>query len=766
MANQKNMHDTEARTSENNLPAGKTQGEQAEAPFMPLNGYASTTELQNGQPSSLILFVPPLVSSLSTLSQLKGQHISPQHIVASLPGGFTPPSLDECLRAGARAGLSLRLYQRQNITDIPAPTLPCALVLQTAGNGQLQSCVLLAVNKKDGMARAIFPETSPESVEVPLAELQDAYSGHTIFAVAETPRDQRAEDLNIVPKRHWFWDIIRNYAPLYRDVALASLVINLLGLATPLFIMNVYDRVITNNAFYTLWMFVIGLLIAHAMDIVLRQMRSYFVDMAGRNTDVIIGARLMDKVLNMRMEDKPSSTGALANNLREFEQIRDFAGSNTLLTLFDLPFLILFLIFIGFIGGPIVILPILAMPLMLVSIKLAHLPFRRAMEGQLKRNMQKNSLLVEIIGGLETVKASMAQGQFQNLWERVIDKAAEDSARSRALAEMVRNSTLLVTYLLNAAVIILGVYLIAAERMSQGALIACVILVGRSVGPLLQTVGMLVQLQRSRVSMRALDKIMYMPGERQRGIGVETAGLLPELEFSHVSFSYPESKQSALRDLSLHIHPGERIAIIGGTGSGKSTLARLLAGLYMPADGSISFGGIDIRQIDPADLRRRVSYMPQDNYLFYGSVRDNIALGSPWLDMAQMIRAAELAGVADFVRHHPMGYDMPVGERGQALSGGQRQAVALARTLVRQPDVLLLDEPTSNMDVDSEQRLIHRLQAFLPGKTVILLTHRMSTLALAERLLVMHDGAIIADGPRDSILAAMREGRINTGRRT
>lgn len=732
-------------------------------PFQPSFGVAPI--MPETAESGLILFVPPLVSSLVTLGLLKGHHVSAQRIVASLPGGFTPPSLDDCLRAGTRAGLVLRLYHRPTLGDIPSPTLPCLLVMQTTSSGQVQSCVLLGIDADRGVARAIFPETSPESVEVSTQELEEAYAGYAAFAVAETPKDDRAEELEITKPRHWFWGIVRQYVPLYRDVALASLVINFLGLASPLFIMNVYDRVLKNNAFYTLWMLVIGLLIAHAMDIILRQLRSYFVDMAGRNTDVLVGARLMDKVLNMRMDNKPASTGALANNLREFEQVRDFAGSSTLVTLFDLPFLLLFLIFIAVIGGPIVILPILAVPFMLLAIKLAHMPFSRSMEGLFKRNMQKNSLLVEIVSGLETVKASMAQGQFQNQWEKVIDKAAEDSARSRALAELVRNSTLFISYLLTASVIIMGVYLVADDRMSQGALIACVILVGRAVGPLLQTVGMLVQLQRSRVAMKGLDKIMHLPSEQQRGIGIETTGLSPELALEHITFAYPGSSQSALRDFSLHIQPGERVGIIGNTGSGKSTLARLLIGLYTPQDGIISFGGIDIRQIDPADLRRRIAYMPQNNYLFYGSVRDNIALGSPWLDTGNMVKAAETAGATDFVRLHPLGYEMPVGERGQALSGGQRQSVALARTLARQADVLVLDEPTSNLDMESEHRLIVRLQEALQGKTVILLTHRMSTLSLIDRLVVMHNGNISADGPRDSVLTALREGRLSTGRR-
>lgn len=327
-----------------------------------------------------------------------------------------------------------------------------------------------------------------------------------------------------------------------------------------------------------------------------------------------------------------------------------------------------------------------------------------------------------------------------------------------------RNSTLFISYLLTASVIVMGVYLVAADRMSQGALIACVILVGRAVGPLLQTVGMLVQMQRSRVAMKGLDKIMHLPSEQQRGIGIETKGLLPDLQFEHITFAYPGSGQSALRDFSLRVRPGERVGIIGNTGSGKSTLARLLIGLYLPQDGIISFGGIDIRQIDPTDLRRRIAYMPQDNYLFYGSVKDNIALGSPWLDAGHMVSAAEAAGVSDFTRKHPLGYEMPVGERGQALSGGQRQSVALARTLARQSDVLVLDEPTSNLDMESEHRLIGRLQSSLQGKTVILLTHRLSTLSLVDRLVVMQGGGVAADGPRESVLAALREGRLDMGR--
>ncbi len=708
-----------------------------------------------------MIFAPPVLLALSILLRLRERAVSIQQLVAGLAGGLEPPSVAESLRAAGLAGVDTRLAPLASVAAIPRPTLPCLLILKPSGDRHPRACVLLDMDPDQGTAQVIFPETDPETSRCSLAELDSRYAGYAVFASQGAQRDLRVERLRPETPGHWFWGVLRSFLPLYRDVALASLVVNLLTLASPLFIMNVYDRVVPNNAVYTLWVLVIGLIIAHLMDFLLRNLRGYFVDVAGRNADVRLGSKLIDRILFMRLDHKPASVGAIVNNLREFEQVREFFGSTTLLAVFDLPFLLLFVAIIGLLGGPIVALPLLALPLMLAFVWLVQIPFQRSVERQYAQNTQKNSLLVEIVGGLETVKSVLAQGHMKRRWEAMVDASARETARSRRLASLAGSGTLFITYLINAAVVVWGVYRINAGQMSQGALIACVILVGRSLGPLMQLAVMLTQLQKSRIALKALQDIMELPTEQGASHdAVESRGLATDLALDKVIFKYPGSPKIALDGLSLRIRKGEKVGVIGSTGSGKTTLGRLLVGLYQPTEGNVTLGGVDIRQIDPADLRARVGFMPQDNYLFYGTVRDNIAIGCPWQDIRSIVYAAEIAGVADFVNRHPLGYDMQVGERGLDLSGGQRQMICLARTLIRTPEILVLDEPSSNLDVASERRLIQRLGRALRDRTLVIMTHRLSLLGLVERVILLDNGAVLADGPRDAVLHALQQGTL------
>jgi len=728
------------------------------------------------------VFAPPLLVALAILIRLRGGAISIQRLAAGLPGGFTPPTAQDCLNATQAAGAEPRLLHKPKLADIPAPTLPCVLLLhagiagqipqdgndapqagiagqssQDGSDGQILACVLQEIDAASGKATVIFPESDPDATQMRLDDLEQLYVGYAIFMPQAARRDARTQSLHLTKPESWFWSVLREYAPIYRDVALASFVVNLLTLASPLFIMNVYDRVVPNNAVPTMWVLALGLLAAHVMDFLLRNLRGYFVDMAGRNADVIIGSRLVERILHMRLDNKPESTGALVNNLREFEHIRDFFGSTTLLALFDLPFLLLFVLLVAYIGGPIVTLILVALPLMLLFVWLLHFPFQRSMERQFKQNMQKNSLLVEIVSGLETIKSALAQGHMKKLWENMVDTGSREAARSRRLASLANTGTLFITYLINAGVIVWGVYRITDGQLTQGGLIACVILVSRSLGPLMQLAAMITQMQRSRVALQALHLIMQIPLEQSETQVAQSGSLTPDLALEQLRFTYPGSPRPALDGLNLRIRPGEKVGVIGSTGSGKSTLARLLVGLYQPQEGGILFGGVDIRQLDQAELRDRIAYLPQENILFYGSVRENIALGNPWLNMRQLTLAAELAGVADFVKKHPLGYDMPVGERGAALSGGQRQSVALARTLARDSEIFVLDEPSSNLDTDSETRLMRRLQTHMRDKTLVVMTHRTSLLALVDRVIVLRDGSVTADGPRDAVLRALQQ---------
>lgn len=694
-------------------------------------------------------FMPPLLRSLSTLLRLRGKSVSAQFLLAGLAGGnrVTPGA---CLRAADRAGLRGRILYRKDLTSISPLTLPCILLLNDD-----RSCVLAALRENE--AEIILPETGEEAQLVPLEALVAEYSGYALFATLERRLDERADRLRLSAGPRWFWSVLRHYMPIYRHVAFASVVINLIGVASPLFVMNVYDRVVPNNATDTLWVLATGILIAYFFDFLLRTLRNHFVDVAGRNADVVLSSSLVNKVLTMRLDAKPESTGALVNNLREFESLREFFSSSTLLACIDVPFLFIFLLLLGFIGGPLVFLPLAAMPILFGAGIFLQLAAKRSAEHGYRQNMQKNALLVELVNGLETLKCCMAESRMQHLWESVVGTSAKASADARKYASLAVGISMLVTQMVTVAMVIWGVYRISDGLMTMGGLIGSNILVGRAMAPLLQMATLLTRVQNSRVALKALDLLMELPSENQDEKALVDFGLLePSFRMEDVSFAYPGSERAALSNVSLNIRPGERVAIVGRMGSGKSTLGKLLIGLFQPNEGAVKFGGVDIRQLAGADLRGRVGVLPQDVVLFYGTIRDNIALGDPSINDHLVLRAASLAGVADFVRNIPAGFGAQVGEQGKALSGGQRQAVALARALVRDPEVLILDEPTSNMDDGSERQVQRRLLSILDGKTLIVITHRLSMLALVDRIIVMDGGRITLDGPKEEVLRRLR----------
>lgn len=694
-------------------------------------------------------FMPGLLRSLSVLMRLRGRVVSPHVLMAGLSGSKVTPQA--CLRAARKAGLAGRIAYRPDIADIPGLVLPCILLLSHD-----RSCVLTAL---DGdMAEVIFPETSESTQLVPVEALTDEYSGYALFAAVEAAPDDRSEHLSIARGKRWFWDVLRYYAPIYRHVALASVVINLIAVGSPLFVMNVYDRVVPNNAIETLWVLASGICIIYMFNFLLSALRTHFVDVAGRNADIVLSSSLVEKVLSMRLDAKPESTGALVNNLREFEQLREFFSSSSLLACIDLPFLVIFLLLTAFIGGPMVLLSIGAMPIMIgIGLLLQHRS-RMSAEASYKQNMQKNALLVEIVGGLETLKSCMAESRMQKLWESVVGLSARSNSESRKYNNLAVTSSMLITQLVTVAMVVWGVYRISDGLMTMGALIGCNILVGRTMAPLLQMASLLTRLQNSHVALKALDMLMMLPSENQAEKTCMDFGMLrPSFALEGVSFAYPRQERLALEHVSLRIEPGERVGIIGPMGSGKSTLSKLLIGLYQPKEGAVKFGDVDIRQIPSMELRGRVGVLPQDVVLFYGSIRDNIALGDPTINDHLILRAASLAGVTDFLRNNPAGFAAQVGEQGKALSGGQRQAVALARALVRDPEVLILDEPTSNMDTDSEMLLQKRLQSVIGGRTLVLVTHRLSMLRIVDRLIVMEGGQIKLDGPRDAVLQSLRD---------
>lgn len=729
--------------------AAALEGPQLDAALEPPVPQGGIPDMRGLDPAD-VDYTPPLIECMAFLFRLHGKPVSTRFLVAGLPMSDGPVQPSACIRAARTAGMASSVVYRPTLDRISSLTLPCILLLR-----QEKACVLLSL--QGDKAEVLFPETGMEPRSVPVDELTKEYTGYAMFARLEGKLDRRASEIKLLKAKRWFWDTLLHFLPIYKHVLFASVVVNLLTIVSPLFFMNVYDRVVPNSATETLWVLAIGIGIAYVFDFLLRNLRSYFVDVAGRNADIVLASRLMNQLMSLRLDAKPDSTGSLANNLREFESLREFFGSTTLLALVDLPFLVLFVLIVCFIGGPIGVVPMLAVPIVVGIGMLLQLPFQRVAEAGYKEGMQKNALLVEIINGLETVKSSLAEGRMQHAWEKVVGMSASSNAQSKGLANISVTMSILFTQLVSVTVIIWGVYRISDGLLTMGGLIACNMLASRAMAPLSQVAAMLARLQQSRMALKSLDMLMNLPTERPEDRPyVDFGPLEHSLVFESVSFAYPGSERLALENVNTTIRPGERVGIIGRMGSGKSTLGRLAIGLYQPRDGAVRFGGVDIRQMDMADLRSRVGYLAQDNYLFYGSVRDNIAIGVPNADDRMILRAATIAGVVDFVRGHPAGFGMPVGERGMALSGGQRQAVALARSLLHDPDVLILDEPSSNMDNSSEMALKRRLAEILDKKTLILVTHRVSMLDLVDRLVVLDHGRVVADGPKQAVLAALR----------
>ncbi|HEX6113396.1 MAG TPA: type I secretion system permease/ATPase [Geminicoccaceae bacterium] len=695
-----------------------------------------------------------LLGCLVILTRLLERPSSAEALTAGLPLADGQLSPDLAVRAVERAGFSARLV-RQPLGRISELTLPCVLLLEDR-----TACVLVAL-LPGARALVAVPESGGGTIELPLARIAERYVGYALFARPQLRFDRRAEQVGDARPQSWFWGTLAQAWPIYSEVLLAAMLINLFALASPLFIMNVYDRVVPNQAIETLWVLAVGVVTVFVFDFLLRNLRAYFVDGAGRIADLKLASRIFEQVMGIRMAARPASAGAFANNLREFESLRDFFTSATVVTLVDLPFVLLFIGIVWLIGGPVALVPAVAVPLVIGFGLIIQAPLNRVVRRTFQEAAQKHGVLVESIGGLETIKSIGAEGRMQRHWEQFVGATARSGTRARLLSGLVVNVALLAQNLVTVGVVIFGVYRIAEGLMTVGALVACTIITSRAMAPLAQVAGILTRYHQARAAYDALDRIMELPVERPaQSRFLHRPQLQGELAFKDVTFSYPGQKQPALDKVSFVIKPGERVGLIGRIGSGKTTVEKLALGLYEPDRGAVLIDGTDLRQIDPADLRRNIGCVLQDVCLFHGTIRDNITLGAPFADDQAVLRAARIAGLEDFLARHPLGFDLNVGERGERLSGGQRQAVALARALLPDPPILMLDEPSSAMDNGAEARLKQRLEQILPGKTLLLVTHRASLLSLVERLVVLDGGRVAADGPRDEVLKALAAGDI------
>lgn len=691
----------------------------------------------------------PLLGCLIALTRLFNQPTGADTLIAGLP------LIDQCLtpalfiRAAARVGISAKLDKRpiESITDM---VLPAVLLLHDK-----QACVLLRRNSGASM-QIILPETGDGEQEISAAALQERYSGHVLFA-RPAHRYHACDPGSAVPRpSHWFWGVVAQSWPIYAEVMIASLMVNLFALAMPLFTMNVYDRVVPNHTHETLWALAAGVMLVIVFDLVMRSLRGYFIDVAGKKIDVILSANLFEKVLAIQMAERPPSVGAFASNIQEFEAVREFLTSATASALIDLPLCAVFVAAMFWVGGPLGWLPLIALPLVVGSGLAVQGPLAKAVEASQRHTAQRQALLIESLIGLEAIKVNGAEGPMQALWEQTVGQLARLGLRSRFLSACAVNFAAFAQQATYLIVVVCGVYMIADGKLTTGGLIACTIFTGRALSPLSQVASLLTRYHQSRGALASIQRLMHLPVERPADKQfVHRPALRGSIEFRNVQFSYPRQTGNALDGVSFRIAAGERVGIIGRVGSGKTTVEKLILGLYPPASGNVLVDGVELRQFDPAQLRRSIGHVPQDVALFNGTVKDNIMLGAPSTDDAAVLRAARISGVADFIDRLPNGFDLPVGERGEALSGGQRQAIAIARAELLCPPVLVLDEPSSAMDNRSEELFKARLAVELEGRTLVLITHRASLLTLVNRLIVMDQGRVIADGPKDQVLAAL-----------
>lgn len=550
----------------------------------------------------------------------------------------------------------------------------------------------------------------------------------------------------------WLTEPMRRERAAYGKVALAAVFINIFGLLTALFTMTIYDRVVPNNAMSSLIALSIGFLIVIVFDFILKMLRAYFADHAGAQIDRDIGAVVFDRLIAMRLELRRGSTGALTGLMRELEALRDFFASATLVAVVDVPFILITLAVVAIVGGWVVLVPALMVPLVILVGSLTQPALAQWTAKSMGEGFLKQSVLVETIGGLEMVKAAGAGPLLSRRWMAAVDRHANSSLRQRLISAIGINFASTAGALSYAGVVIVGVVMIANQSLTMGGLIACSILTGRAIAPLAQISQLLTRITATRTAYRQINAMMDMPMEGPEGEPLRLSHLNGAIEFRNVSFRYPGAAEPTLNGLNFVIRPGERVALLGRVGSGKSTIARLMLGLYPPGDGLVLIDGTDIRQLDPAALRSDIGSVLQESVLLTGSVRENIALARPDIDDAEMVRAAQISGTHQFMAQIANGYDLQLADRGEGLSGGQRQSIAIARALAGRPPVVVMDEPSSAMDQQTEAGLIHRLQEELKDRTFILITHRPILLQLVQRVIVVEKGRISADGARDAVL--------------
>ena len=676
-------------------------------------------------------------------------------MIAGLPlvGGRLPREHAE--EAARRCGLALEV-RAAKVTSLSDVELPAIALTHDGGVD-----VVWAFERNPEQAivsvRVSAPGLSGQRVLVPVEDVDAAAEGSLLLLRPLSGLDERGETAGASKPTNWFLAALTDGRKIYGEAIAATVAVNILALAMPLFSMNVYDRVLPNSAEATLWAMGLGVALAIGFDFVIRTLRATALDAASRRADAKLSAMIYGRLMGSRLSTQPVSAGVRANSLREFETLREFFNSATLTAFGELPFLVLFLSVMWIVAGPLALVVVVAIPPMLLAGWWTQRALQRLVETGFREAAQKSAVAFETIGGLETLKAAGGESWAAQKWERASAQHIRTGMAMRQVSNLGQHAMMMMQTLVQLIVVVVGFYLVSAGQITMGALIAATILSGRAMAPLGQAAGLLARLNQARVAYRSLCDIVEAPQERQEaGRQLLRTSCSGRLDFENVTFRYEASAAPALKDVNLSIAPGERVAILGGIGSGKTTVLKLAQSLFAPQAGRVLLDGVAVTQLEPVLLRRHVGLLLQDGDLFHGSIRENIVLGHPGVTDEALLTAARASGALDWIARLPAGFDTLLRERGVGLSGGQRQSVKLARVLVRSPKVLLLDEPTSEMDGRTEQGVIARLGQFVAGRTLVVVTHRPALLELVDRIIVLEHGQKLEDGPKEAVLERLR----------
>ncbi len=720
--------------------AAEVRGDAAAAPAAGLEAGAG--------PAADAAAVPDfLLECLVEAGRVHLVEVDREAVVAGLPleaGRLTPGLL---LCAAQRAGFRARLVERK-LRKLPKSVLPAILLLKGGRAGVL--------SRKSPADAVEFHIPGDPAHVTQTAPLKRDYTGFTVLLQPQPS----AEAIPAPNPRWWFWLTMWKLRGQYLRLLPASALMAVFAMVMPIFTMLVYDRVVPNDAAETLAVLAIGVALLFLFDFLLRLLRGSVIERAGREMDMVLGGALYEQLLAMEMQARPASSAMLAARARAYEIVREFFMSAAMLAITDLPFSLAMMSVMFHIAAPLGWVLVFAAVVAIVSECLIQMPLRRSVQDSSEAGMERQAVLSETVNGLESVKGACAEGLLQHRFNMIMSGSAQREGRSHWYALLGTSFAGVVINLSTVAVVVVSVGLIHANEMSMGGMVAAIMLTSRTLMPLAQVAGLMTRLQQALQALHSLNAIMGMPretGGRGRKF-VHRPSFRFNYELRDVKVKYPAQKTPALDGITLRVREGERIGLLGRIGSGKSTLMRLLAKLYEPAEGTVLLDDVELAQYHPAVVRRLIGYLPQNATIFRGTLRENIALGAGDVSDDEVLQAARLAGLGDYVRRHPLGMHAVVGEQGSMLSGGQRQAVVLARSLLRNPRLLLLDEPTSSMDPQTEKQFMLGLHQYLaqdPRRTLIVSTHNHHMLELVDRLIILEQGRILIDGEKGAVLARL-----------